>query len=309
MNKITNKVSDLSSQIVYADDLNTLIDEVINVNPSAGTMKANTVSEYTSGSGVTVDGVLLKDYAVDTNVAAAGLTMSGTTIAADGTDAAIPVTITPKGVAGILTAAGSAAKPAYSFTSDPDTGIIDSAANSIGFVTNATEQWVINASGSLVPSVSTNDIGSTAAAVEKIYGQYSIIKATDANSKYGLFTRTYKTAKATLGAEPTEITIGIPSGVRLLAVSFTVSTLITSATATSWKASFTGGCTAVINAGTNSFAAGTKLDVILSETTAAQTLVTTNTTQISIISNNAADFTAGEISAIVYYEELTSITT
>jgi hypothetical protein len=244
----------------------------------------------------------------DTNVAAAGVTLSGTTLAADGTDAAIPITITPKGVAGVLNVAGSAAAPAYSFTSDPDTGIIDSSANAIGFVTNATEQWTINASGSLVPAVSTNDIGSSAAAVEKIYAQYDIIKATDTNAKYGLLTRKYVTAKATLGAEPTEITVGIPAGVRLLAVQFTVSTEITAATATSWKASFTGGSTAVIDGGTNAFALNTKLNVLLSETTMAATAVTTDVTQISIISNDASDFTSGEISAIVYYEELTSIT-
>lgn len=244
----------------------------------------------------------------DTNVAAAGVTLAGTTLSADGTDAAIPVTITPKGVAGVLTVAGSAAAPAYSFTSDPDTGIIDSSANALGFVTNATEQWIINASGSLVPAVSTNDIGSSAAAVEKIYAQNDIIKATDANTKYGLLTRKYVTAKATLGAEPTEITVNIPSGVKLLAVQFSVSTEITAATATSWKASFTGGSTAVIDAGANAFALNTKLNVMLSETTMAATAITTNTTQISIISNDASDFTSGEISAIVYYEELTSIT-
>jgi hypothetical protein len=61
MDKLTNKISDLSSVPVYADKFNTLVDEVTDVNPSAGTMKANTISEYTSGSGVTVDSVLLKD--------------------------------------------------------------------------------------------------------------------------------------------------------------------------------------------------------------------------------------------------------
>jgi len=68
MKKLTNKVSDLSSQIVYADDLNELIDEVTELteefdaaNPSAGTIKADTVSELTSGSGVTIDSILIKD--------------------------------------------------------------------------------------------------------------------------------------------------------------------------------------------------------------------------------------------------------
>ena len=39
---------------------------------------------------------------VDTNVAAAGVTLSGTTLAADGTDANIDITITPKGTGGLI---------------------------------------------------------------------------------------------------------------------------------------------------------------------------------------------------------------
>ena len=77
MDKITNKISDLSTVPVYAAQLNELIDEVTDVNPSAGTMKANTISEYTSGSGVTADGVLLKDGMVSMatqTLAAAGST-------------------------------------------------------------------------------------------------------------------------------------------------------------------------------------------------------------------------------------------
>jgi len=39
---------------------------------------------------------------LDTNVAAAGVTLSGTTLAADGTDAAIDITITPKGTGSVV---------------------------------------------------------------------------------------------------------------------------------------------------------------------------------------------------------------
>lgn len=41
--------------------LNELIDDIETVIPTPGTLKADTIAEYTSGSGVTVDGVLLKD--------------------------------------------------------------------------------------------------------------------------------------------------------------------------------------------------------------------------------------------------------
>lgn len=46
---------------VYDRWYNILVDAFNTVIPSLGIAKANTVSEYTAGSGVTVDGVLLKD--------------------------------------------------------------------------------------------------------------------------------------------------------------------------------------------------------------------------------------------------------
>ncbi len=48
----------------------------------------------------------LKSGAFDTAVAAAGVTLSGTTLAADGTDANIPITVTPKGTGDLLVTVG-----------------------------------------------------------------------------------------------------------------------------------------------------------------------------------------------------------
>ena len=63
----------------------------------------------------------------------------------------------------ITFADGTAGAPSMAFTSDADgtgTGIFRSAANSIGFSTNGTERWVINASGAFNPIVNnTYDIG------------------------------------------------------------------------------------------------------------------------------------------------------
>jgi hypothetical protein len=70
------------------------------------TVKTDTIIEKSSGAGVTADGVLLKDSAVDTNVAAAGVTLSGTTLAADGTDVAISITVTPKATGTLIVGAG-----------------------------------------------------------------------------------------------------------------------------------------------------------------------------------------------------------
>lgn len=57
------------------------------------------------GSDLTCTGVV-NATTFDTNVAAAGMTMTGTTIAVDGTDANIDITLTPKGAAGIVIGTG-----------------------------------------------------------------------------------------------------------------------------------------------------------------------------------------------------------
>jgi hypothetical protein len=51
---------------VVVKDLDPVIDAFNAVVPIEGTAKANTISEYDAGSGVTVDGVLLKDGTVQT---------------------------------------------------------------------------------------------------------------------------------------------------------------------------------------------------------------------------------------------------
>lgn len=49
---------------VYSKQFNALVDVVSELEPSDGTLVADTISESTSAAGVTVDGVLLKDNAV-----------------------------------------------------------------------------------------------------------------------------------------------------------------------------------------------------------------------------------------------------
>ena len=216
---------------------------------------------------------------------------------------------------GLKTIAGTEKDPSISFIADPNTGFINSGADSIGVVVNGSEKWAWSSSGGFNPTTDNDankTIGTLAVTPSKVYaGTKFALKGINATAgTYGLFEIKYKTAKQTPNIEPTELTIDIPAGVRLLAVQFSVDIeIIPAATATSWKVSFTGGSTAVINAGANAFAVGTKLNVMLSETTMAATAVTSGVTQISIISNDGTDFTSGLISAIVYYEELTSITT
>jgi hypothetical protein len=86
--------------------------------------------DLTSDATVTFAGVNATTF--DTNVAAAGVTLTGTTLAADGTNTDIPITVTPKGTGQILTGAGAVGTPIYSFTGDPNSGIYNVGANQVG---------------------------------------------------------------------------------------------------------------------------------------------------------------------------------
>jgi hypothetical protein len=56
--------NNMKQVLVTASDYNKLKDDFDALSPSDGVTKSDTISEYTSGSGVTVDGVLLKDNGI-----------------------------------------------------------------------------------------------------------------------------------------------------------------------------------------------------------------------------------------------------
>ncbi len=68
----------------------------------SGTTKKVSIDDLTTGKSVTATTFL---GSLDTNVAAAGLTVTGTTIAADGTNTNIDLTLTPQGSGVVTTAA------------------------------------------------------------------------------------------------------------------------------------------------------------------------------------------------------------
>jgi hypothetical protein len=75
--------------------------EVLPIVQSGTTLKVS-ISDLTVGRNVTATTFL---GGLDTNVAAAGLTVTGTTVAADGTDTNIDLTLTPQGSGVVTTAA------------------------------------------------------------------------------------------------------------------------------------------------------------------------------------------------------------
>lgn len=96
------------------------------------------------------------------------------------------------------------------------------------------------------------------------------------------------------------ITMGVPTNARLLAVQMKVKDVITSDAGTTWKADFAGGSTTSIGTGL-AFAVNTVANVML-----AGNEISTAGCNI-VLTPNEGNFTAGNIQAIVYTEELTSM--
>jgi hypothetical protein len=80
----------------------------------SGTTSKVAISDLTAGrsvaaSDITVTTALATTF--DTNIAAAGVTLAGTTLAADGTDADISINITPKGTGAVALADAILSRP------------------------------------------------------------------------------------------------------------------------------------------------------------------------------------------------------
>ena len=96
-------------------------------------------------------------------------------------------------------------------------------------------------------------------------------------------------------------TITIPSGARLLAVSFCVNTtVVDTAGNDTWKAEFITGSTTELAAAGTAAAANTKVDKMLDDE------VSTGICEIRF-TPNGGNFSAGVIEIVAYYEELTSL--
>lgn len=100
------------------------------------------------------------------------------------TSTAFAVTVShyksPDGVGGQnLAPDGSASAPAYSFASDPDTGIYGDGSDSLFFSTGGTGQWGIDASGDFVPFTDNADtIGLDGARPSTIFTYQANLKET-----------------------------------------------------------------------------------------------------------------------------------
>ena len=92
---------------VSAGTLTLADNQISGDNVEGGTIAATTITTLTSTTvnGTTVNSTTVNGTTFDTNVAAAAVTLTGTTLEADGTDSNIDINITPKGT-GVVTYSG-----------------------------------------------------------------------------------------------------------------------------------------------------------------------------------------------------------
>lgn len=86
---------------------------------------------------------------IDTNVAAAKVTLSGTTLAASGTDSNININITPKGTGQIAINSGAVGTPAIAPSGDLNTGIFFPAADTVAIAEGGAEAMRVDSSGNI----------------------------------------------------------------------------------------------------------------------------------------------------------------
>ena len=126
--------------------------------------------------------------------------------------------------------------------------------------------------------------------------------ATEGSGLYKCFTAT--ASSGTLIGATDKIEVDIPSGALLVAAQLRVDVAVTNAGDNTWAAAYSGGSTAEIAAAATAAAKNTKVNAFFDANGA--TAIASGETDITL-TPQGADFTAGEISAVVYYCTLTSL--
>lgn len=126
--------------------------------------------------------------------------------------------------------------------------------------------------------------------------------ATEASGLYKCMTSTASSG-ALIGATD-KIEVNIPDKALIIASLLRVDVAVTNAGDNTWAGAFSGGSTAEVAAAASAAAKNTKVDVFFDAN--AATAIASAETDITL-TPQGADFTAGEITAVVYYCTLTSM--
>jgi hypothetical protein len=152
--------------------------EVLPIVQSGSTVQVS-VNNLTAGKAVsastvdatTVTATTLKGN-LDTNVAAAKLTVSGTSVVASGTDSNISVTLTPKGT-GVVTTAASYSDAAGKLRAIPQSGSAKTSSYTLA-VTDVGEFIEVGASGAIVIPDATFSAGDAVVIFNNTSGNVTI---------------------------------------------------------------------------------------------------------------------------------------
>jgi hypothetical protein len=173
--------------------------------------------------------------------------------------------------------------------------------------TALTAAEIVNTPAGAIASINVqtalDELDTEKAALVHNHTYVSIVSAF-ANSAGGL-TRRMATAQGTATAAATfNIAVQVPAGARILGVQLRVDVALTAGTGVSWAAAYNTGATQAIATG-KSFNINTKVNASFDHFT--ETDITTGATDITITCNAVNFIAGGKITAVVYYEDLTTL--
>jgi len=135
-----------------------------------------------------------------------------------------------------------------------------------------------------------------------VSGDIAIQDATEGSGLMSL--KTFTASSGALIGATDKIEVNIPTGAIIVATQLRVDVAVTNAGDNTWAAAFSGGSTAAIQAAGGAAAKNTKVNTFFDANGA--TAIAASETDITL-TPQGADFTAGEITAVVYYYTLTAL--
>lgn len=181
--------------------------------------------------------------------------------------------------------------------------------SSLYLISNNALRWILTSSGHFLANSDGNfNIGAVGAnrpatiyvATEVITPSIAVNNSAEGNTAEVTVKTTRQVVAMGTGATAVSTSITIPSGARLIAVGLNVDVAVTNDGDDTWAAAFSGGSTTTIAAAGTGAAQNTKISLILNDE------ITSSATEITF-TPQSANFTAGSIEAVVWYEEITAL--
>lgn len=316
------KAGDLKNLIVTLRDL---ITQVNNLDPVIGTVLADTITEFTAGLGTTFTTKALfsvpNAYSTVTGITAgttqtqAGATLltaewnNVTTVATTNDGVRLPSAAT--GLSITVKNTGTNVAKVYPFLSDfiddelVNVAITIAVEQEITFKAINSSTWESNIETESLTVINAVTGNITTVNSTTITADGSFVRKGLAATGFGLLSLKSVTAiKAFAGGATEVIPVQIPGGAKIVGCQLRNDTILVGAGATSYSAAYSTGSTQSISAATL-FTKNNKVNTFFNANGATD--ITTNLTDITL-TPNAGTLDTGTVTAVVYYYDLTSLT-